>query len=234
MKYCFLFLVLLSWSVQSNAQNSDPLVHTLSQLDSIQHSNTIAKYFGGLYVNFLLTIETQLKSDDSTDKEMARKFEQVFAHYFIDASHAYETGHPIASPYWEAYFADTTLDILQYKLLGANAHLNGELWQALTYSFTAEEMKRFRPQFGIFRKTMNKLYTPIYREGYKENDKLLFLHIASIGTVKWVGNVYLYKWICRQMKLAQLYWAGSPRFERVLKRVERRKRFIDNIVVRVL
>jgi hypothetical protein len=58
------------------------------------------------------------------------------------------------------------------------------------------------------------------------------LHILSLGLAKPIGNFYLYKWRKRQMRLTELYYAGSPRYERLLKKITRKKEKIDRLVVR--
>jgi len=234
MKYCFLFPVLLFMSVQSNAQNADAFVQTLRRLDSIQHSNTIARHFGGLYFEFLEHIEAQLQYKDSANKQLVTRFESVFAHFYIEAANAYNKGEPLPEGVWGHYFTDTGLELLQYKLLGANAHLNGELWQALTESFTAAEMTQVHAEFSIFKRTMNGMYHQIYHDACMDNNKVLAVHVITIGASEWIGNMYLYKWINRQMKIAELYWAQSPGCEKLQERTRRRKNFVDKLVVRVL
>jgi hypothetical protein len=82
---------------------------------------------------------------------------------------------------WKAYFADTGLQPIQYKLLGTNAHLNGGLWQALTHSFTQEEMQRLKKEFVIFKKSLNHTYVIVYKEAIVDNKKAKLLHQSTLA-----------------------------------------------------
>lgn len=240
-KYIFICIILIcnspakSQGTQLSLKYSGPYEFLqLYQLDSIANSYSPGRYFGSLYFTFLQSIEKQLSSADSFSKHLVQKFERVFAQFYIDACNAHETHQPIIIREWEPYFSYPGLQPFQYKLLGANAHLNGGLWQALTNSFSQEEMKALRNEFVIFKKSLNQTYKGVYREAAASNKKVHALEKLSMGTSHWIGNYYLYKWRKRQMRLARLYWSASPGYSILLKKVERKKRKIDWLIIHTL
>lgn len=203
------------------------------QLDSIGKSNSHSKHFGRLYHQFLTGIEEQLGTRDSAAQKLVRRFEKNFAGFYINACQSYLNKEKIDLQEWQAYFSDSALQPIQYLLLGANAHLNGGLWNALVKSFTAQEMKHLQPEFHIFKRSLNKTYKQVYKKS-RENIRLKILGAATVGLDNLLGNFYLYKWRKRQMKIARLYWNHSPRIEKLVKKVDKRKRRIDQLITTLL
>ncbi|HEY2721468.1 MAG TPA: hypothetical protein VGI82_07075 [Chitinophagaceae bacterium] len=68
-------------------------------------------------------------------------------------------------------FLSSSLQSIQYELLGANAHLNGGLWQVLTPSFSGEEMKTSKAEFVVFKKSLNQTYDLVYFEAVTQNKR---------------------------------------------------------------
>jgi len=206
----------------------------LYQLDSLGKSNSISRYFGSLYFSFLQSIEKQLSPADSVTRQLVRRFEKGFSQFYIDACEAYQQRRAPAIQEWSAYFSDSSLEPIQYKLLGANAHLNGGLWQALTNSFSQEEMQTLKNEFVIFKKSLNQTYKLVYHEAVADNRRVNDLEKLSVGTSQWIGNYYLYKWRKRQMRLARLYWSGSGKYFILLKKIKKKKRKIDWLIIHTL
>lgn len=206
----------------------------LYQLDSLGHSNSTGRYFGALYFSFLQSIEKQLEPFDPKTRELVRRFEKIFARFYIEACAAHRQNQPIAVNEWSAYFSNQSLQPIQYKLLGTNAHLNGALWQALTNTFSMEEMGQLKKEFVIFKKSLNHIYKLVYAEAVTSNQKLKNLATVSLGFSEVAGNFYLYKWRRRQMRLARLYWSQSPRYTALVKKVDRKKRNIDRLIIETL
>lgn len=242
MKFVFIFLFFLTGRVSVIAQGATSSITwtpayeflQLYKLDSLGNSSSTGRYFGSLYCGFLQSIEKQLASADSGTKQLVRHFECVFAQFFIDACNAHQQNQPISIQEWRAYFSEPALQPIQYKLLGTNAHLNGGLWQALTHSFTKDEMQQLKSEFVIFKKSLNLTYTLVYHEAVDENKKIRSLVNLTIGIPKWIGNYYLYKWRKRQMRLARFYWAGSPKYSTLAKKVNIKKRKIDWLIIHTI
>lgn len=212
------------------AQSSHLPYEPFHQLDSISKSNSPSNYFGKLYYDFLARIESQLQNRDTVAQRLVRRFENVFADFFISACISSTRHEQIDLKEWEAYFADSSLQPIQYLLLGTNAHLNGGLWNALVRSFSAEEMKQLKPEFKIFRRSLNKTYRMVYMEG-RSNKKLENIRIFSLGMDQWLGKYYLYKWRRRQMHIARLYWNHSNKLQTLSGKVEQKKKKIDQMIL---
>src|SRR5689334_13913371 len=152
-----LFIVLLSLMIcsQCRSQENNYSFYQLYQLDSIGHSPSIGRYFGDLYYRFLLLVEEQLKRSDTATERLVRNFESVFAKFFIDACIAYKNGEQIQLTEWRKYFSDSTLQPIQYYLLGANAHLNGGLSSAIAGSYTPDEWKTIKKKYYLFNICLN-------------------------------------------------------------------------------
>jgi len=242
MRYIFICVLFLLHTITGKSQGtrlpatySSPYpFYQLYQLDSIGNSNSISRYFGRLYFTFLQSIEQQLAPADAATKQLVRRFEKTFAQFYINACEAYCRRDSIEIREWGAYFSDTLLQPIQYKLLGTNAHLNGGLWQALTHSFSGEEMNQLRSEFVIFKRSLNQTYKLVYREAVQTNQKVNGLRKLSLGISEWIGNYYLYKWRKRQMKLAKFYWSASPRYSFLLEKIRRKKLKIDWLIIHTL
>ena len=206
----------------------------LYQLDSIGKSASIAKHFGLLYLEFLELIEKELDHSDTTTQRLVRNFEMVFAQFYIDACSGYNCTDKTILPAWKSYFIDTTLQPIQYKLLGANAHLNGGLAEAIAHSYTPEEWKLVKKNYYIFNVCLNQTYKNIYKEAIKTNKRARILNILTLGLNKPVGQYHLYKWRKRQMRLTEYYYEGSPKYARLLRKINRKKARIDKYVINLL
>lgn len=203
-------------------------------LDSIGNSSSISKHFGSLYFHFLQNVESQMNGVDSQTLQLVRRFEQVFAQYYIDACELHLQNQGLQGVFWETYFADTSLQPVQYALLGANAHLNGGLWQALCKSFTQDEMESLKEQFYVFNRSLNKAYATVYKQAIRENKRVRDLRKITIGVDELAGKYFLYKWRKRQWRLAKYHWTGSPRFNVLNERVKKKKGRIDKLILRML
>lgn len=229
-------LLLLLFTVNSflgNTQKAQYPFVQLYQLDSIGSTSSISKYFGRLYFTFLGSIEKQLSSADSTTIHLVRHFEAVFAQFYIDACTDYYNHKAISIHDWEAYFSDSTLEPVQYILLGTNAHLNGRLWDALAKSFTLEQMQTLKGEFIIFKKSLNKTYRKVYKMALNETKDVQKLHLFTLGGDKLLGYYYLYKWRRREMKLARLYLSNAADFEPLLARVNKEREKINEYIFRL-
>lgn len=225
----FILILLLIFSV-SRSQNNTYSFYQLYQLDSIGRSSSPGRYFGALYFDFLQLVEARLHTADTTTQRLVRHFEAVFAQFYIDACIANKNNQSISLPAWKAYFTDTTLSPAQYELLGANAHLNGGLAEAIAGSYTPEEWKYLKKKYILFNYCLNKTYNQVHRRAVLSSKRAAFLDKFTLGLDKILGQYYLYKWRKRQMRLTELYFSGSPHYSKLLAKVNRKKERIDRMV----
>jgi hypothetical protein len=230
MKFLFAILLSLILWIRASSQTKQYPFYQLYQLDSIGKSPSICRHFGKLYFNFLQLVEEQLQHEDTTNQRLIRNFEKVFAQFYIDACTAYKNHVPIFLPAWKTYFTDTTLESYQYNLLGANAHLNGGLAEAIAGSYTPEEWKRIKKKYTLFNSCLNKTYRLVYTETMSMNKQARKLHALTLGLDKTLGYYYLYKWRKRAMRLMKYYFAGSPVYKKLQNKISRKKEKIDKLV----
>ena len=204
MKRWLFFLLIACNSGRPCAQDNPLLLETLSQLDSLSKSSSPASHFGILHAVFLRSIEDRLQPEDSTMQQLFRRFVKAFTQFYLDANTSYQNREEISVKSWKAYFSDSDLQPIQYKLLGVNAHVNSDLWQVFTTSFSKEELRNFKGQFLLYKAPLNKVYKQVYREAVRSNKNLRLYSILTLGMYKYVGNYYLFKWRKRQIRLAML------------------------------
>ena len=86
---------------------------------------------------------------DTATISQIRELEINFSNYFLKACNKYkDSGHTDST--WKIYFETSGLSPLKLKLLGINAHINGDLWQALRDSYTVHEIQVSAKPFFYF------------------------------------------------------------------------------------
>jgi hypothetical protein len=120
------------------------------------------------------------------------------------------------------------------KLYGINAHINGDLWQALRDSYSKDEIKDIGNTVFLFHKSLLKIYINLYEEAKKQNKKIKTLHALTIGLAKSYGKHLLKKWRKRQINIATLYYSNQPKSGRLKTKTERKKNKIDKMITRHL
>lgn len=230
MKYFIVILFTLCLLPKSYGQHKSYPFYQLYQLDSIGQSPSISRHFGSLYYNFLQLIEKKLETADSTTFRFIRHFEMVFAQFYIDACIAYSKNEQIHLPAWRAYFSDSTLQFFQYYLLGANAHLNGGLAEAIAGSYTQTEWMLLKKKYVLFNKCLNLTFKKVYTETITNSNRAKWLSILTFGFAKPAGQYYLYKWRKRQMRLTEYFYEKSDNYKRLLDKINRKKENVDRLV----
>jgi Family of unknown function (DUF5995) len=210
-----------------------PASEVLKQLDSVAQSNGPGRCFAGLYVKSAIEIEKQLTEMDSVSIAQIRRLEKNFSGYFINANKKITETNDTAE-IWHVYFKYSGSSELKRKLLGINAHINGDLWQALRDSYSKEEIKQAGRTVFLFHRSLLKIYNELYAEAKAADKKIKTLHNLSLGFAKAYGRHLLKKWRKRQIKIATLYYFNPPKFERIKTKTEKKKNRIDIEIMRHL
>jgi hypothetical protein len=214
------------------AQNKSYAFYELYQLDSLSNASSPGRYFGGLYYDFLLLVEKKLENADTSTRRLVRHFEQVFARFYIEACDSFAEGRQVPLPAWRQYFSNTGLSRSQYYLLGANAHLNGGLAEAIAGSYSPAEWKRLKKEYGLFNSCLNETLSKVYAETLVESGRARSLSFVTLGLTKPLSNYYLYKWRKRQMRLTEYYYQGDTRFSLLEKKIRKRKSRVDRMIIK--
>jgi hypothetical protein len=234
MKYFFITAFVFVICSEAKTQPFTYPFYQLYQLDSIGRSPSFTRHFGGLYFQFLQLVESRLNDTDTVTQRLVRHFEMVFADFYIDACKAYRDQKQISLPAWRTYFSDSTLQPVQYKLLGTNAHLNGGLAEAIYNSYTPGEWKQLKKKYVLFNKCLNTTFKNLYHEAVNTNRPANLLHELSFGLSKTAGRYYLYKWRKRQMRVTEYSFLQSDRYSKLLDKINRKKDKIDRLVITLL
>lgn len=228
-----LFILFKTIAIIPAAAQTLPAGIVLKQLDSVAQSNGPGRGFAGLYVKTTIEIERQLVKMDSVSITQIRRLEKNFAGYFINACKKLSETNDTAA-IWHAYFKNSGSSDLKQKLLGINAHINGDLWQALRDSYGKEEIKEAGITVFLFHQSLLKVYNDLYTEAKTGNKKIKTFHVLSLGFGEAYGRHLLKKWRKRQIKLAMLYYFNQKKFERLKTKTERKKYKIDKMINRHL
>jgi hypothetical protein len=199
-------------------------------VDSIAGVEGVSSVFAALYSKTMQEIEVQLQKMDTASARQIRKLELNFSGYFIRACRQFKNADSIDIN-WATYFKKDNLSPIQLKLLGINAHINADLWQALRDSFSENEIKDISKTVFLFHQSLLVIYKEVYREAKAENKRIKTLNTLSLGLSEKFGRHLLAKWRKRQLKLANLFYFNTTKFERLRKKTEKKKNRIDNMII---
>ena len=118
--------------------------------------------------------------------------------------------------------------------MGANAHINGDIWQALTNSFSRDELVTLKPFYKDYNKKLYQIFDELFDAGLACDRRLRNLHAITFGFDKVYGKILLHKWRNRQLKLAIYSFNNTRKFKKMKKRVEHKMQRIDSMITRKL
>jgi hypothetical protein len=228
-------IILLGFTVSFKCLSQQCLASSLliAKLDSIAISGSTASHFAELYLQTTIAADGYIQTLSPKAGQMMKRLEQGFAEFFFQAIDADKTGNELPGP-WENYFSGNKLSLLQLKLMGANAHINGDIWQALTCRFSLEEIRKMEPVYKKYSKTINKVFSDLFESAIQSDKRLRNLHLLSLGLDKVYGKIMLKKWRNRQLKLAVFKFQHPEKFERLKKRISSKKKRIDRMIIKRL
>ncbi len=202
----------------------------LDTLQIIAGTQTPAKHFAALYYQAIeITNKYADKQPDSV-KRFIFGFEASFAPVFF-TSYKNCINHTPQIPAWQQYYADTAMNELQYKFMGMNAHINGDMCRALRDTYAYDTLRKYRRQLLKFQEALNSFFDSIYNNSGKFK-KLNRLHFLTMGIDRIIGKKMVLHWRKKQVQMAILYYTSPVRYERNRKRLQRRMRLWDRFAVR--
>lgn len=213
-----------------HSQVSDAEISLLRKLDSAKNSTSIARHFAPLYFDVTSRAAEFYLHDKESAKKFIQRFETNFAGYFFRSVEAFKSGIEIPEV-WKAYFSDTSLSPLQYQLLGINAHINGDIWQALTTEFSLQEIQANKKSYFDFQKGLVKEYRDFYERSVRLNSTTTLLNKVTLGLDKLYGKTMLIRWRKRQMQMAILYFTDHARFENKLYKLHKKMDHINRLIL---
>ena len=219
--------------VVCSSQVSDTEIVLLHQLDSVQKSPSVASHFAGIYFEVTVKAVEFYKKNDAPAREFIQRLESSFAVYFFRSAEAFAKGAVIPAV-WQTYFTGMSFTPLQYQLLGINAHINGDIWQAMTKEFSLQELKDYKRYYFDFNRALIKEYEQVYRAGVTASNTINILHHASLGLDKEYGKMMLKRWRKRQMQLAILYFTDHEKFSKKLMILHQKMQHLNRMITTYL
>jgi hypothetical protein len=192
----------------------------LDTLQQIAATGTPARHFAQLYYNAVINTNAYAAKKPDSVKDFIFGFESLFAPTFFKSYQNYIHHRPQVFS-WQQYYADTTLNELQYQFMGMNAHINGDMWLALKDKYGYDTLHKYRKDLLRFQKALNTFFDSIYvaSSSYK---KIKHLHLITLGTDKIIGRQMIYHWRKRQLRMALLYYRNPQKCGRKLRHLEKR------------
>ncbi|MES1216107.1 MAG: DUF5995 family protein [Bacteroidota bacterium] len=225
----YIFILFYSIIVtQCFSQTSEKLL--LHKLDSITNSPCAASYFASLYLGTSINAATFFSKYQEPVRHSIQRFEHSFANYFFASVQACSQEKEIPKE-WKDYFIQPSLSPLQYQLLGINAHINGDIWKALTTTFTLPELLEIKNYYHNYNESLKEFYYEFYGKAYACSSRIRLLHLVSFGLDKEYGRMMLYRWRKRQMHLAILYFNDPPGFEKQHKKLEKKMQRLNYMIL---
>lgn len=191
------------------------------------------RHFAALYRATTIEAIRFFAGHDEATRQFIRRLECRFAEHFFEAVHD-DCRADHYPRHWRPYFENASLSPLQYCLLGANAHINGDIWRSLTETFSLEEIQKHYPAFLDYEKGLWPTYLTLYEYGRQHHPQIQWLHIASLGFSRNLGFSLLRHWRKRQVRLAILYYQSPSLFQKKQKKLERRMKWIEWMIVKLI
>lgn len=202
----------------------------LKKLDSIQHSSSISRHFGELYFKVTANTAEHFAHENEQVQDFMQRLEHRFADYFFTTAQLYNEKKEIPAA-WKTYYIDTTRSSLQYFLLGANAHINGDIWQALTNGFSLSELKEYKKYYYRYNQKLKSFLLDIYDNAFELVSKVRIFHSFTLGLDKQYCKQMLIRWRKRQMKLSMLWFTDRNQFERKLTGLKKKMQQLDKLIL---
>ncbi len=219
--FTFIFICLSLFATAQPKYNTN----LLDTLDLIAHSTTPARHFAKLYYRVIEITNAFADTFSENDKQFIFGFESYFGPAFFRSYKNYITKQPQEFS-WQRYYADSTMNELQYQFTGMNAHINGDMWRALKDKYPYDTLVKYRSTLIRFQKVLNNYFDSIYT-GSGRYKKVRRLHWYTLGMDKYIGHYLILHWRKRQDRLAQLFYTDPKRGERKWRYIQKRMLHYD-------
>ncbi len=210
-------------------QKTAHAIDLLLRLDSLSKTNSVSHHFAGLYRETTIAAINFFSARDERVQELFDRLETRFAGFFFRSAIAYNDKAPV-DEVWKAYYSDSAASPLRYILHGINAHINGDICQALIAEFSKEEIEELKPHYLSYQKELVKCYSRLYEDALEENKRMKVFHAASFGFDRLYGKILLDRWRKRQIRLAEIYYSNPLLFEKKRKRLRQKMGRLDKLI----
>jgi hypothetical protein len=191
-------------------------------LYAMANSPTPMRHFAALYHHCTLLIANHALALPPDNKALLQR--EVYAFYtaVCRANNQYLQHYQAPSGSWQFYFSDTAQAPLYFYLAGLNAHINGDSYPTLISTYSAQELRLFKPVYKqldpVLMKVSDSLYT-LFRH-VKAFDRA---HVISLGGSRLYVRHLLRSWRRQQFSIAQAWYANPKRYTRLAGKAAKRK-----------
>jgi Family of unknown function (DUF5995) len=201
-------------------------------LYKIAAGTTVSKHFAQLYYYAALQTDNHAAAQHPAAGQFVNAFKNKFAVYFLQAAQQ-EQQPQLQTFSWQRYYSPVRLNALQYYIVGMNAHINGDMWQALVQAHPYDSIKKYRRLLTAFQQPLNALFDSTYT-ACRQFKKFNRFHRFTLGLDKWYGKKILLHWRKKQLRLALLYYSDTAAFKRRLAKTHRSMKRLDAFVIKWL
>jgi hypothetical protein len=207
----FFTLLLCCFVYRANAQ----LRYNNRILDTLEHlslTHTPSAYFARLYYGAIEKTNEYAKDQPENVRQFIFGFEAYFCQRFIQAHdhHVHDQPQDFS---WQFYYSDSNFNELQYDFIGMNAHINGDMWQALKDKYCYDSLKKYKRPLIKFQKALNVYFDSMYVTS-KKYKRIRHLHHLSLGIDKLIGRHMILQWRKRQVNMAMLFYTDPEACKR--------------------
>ena len=196
-------------------------------------TTTPVRYFAALYLASTRgAIEFYANAPAST-RLFIQRLEICFADYFFRAVEPCEHQEKRDS-HWMPFLRSDGLTPLQYCLLGANAHINGDISCSLIHSFSAEEIQQEAASFLRYEDGLRPIYDALYDRALYDSRLVGYLHLLTRGRSRGYGFGMLRRWRKRQVELALLYYSRPGLYKWKKRLLRCRMWWLNRIIIGIL
>src|SRR5436190_4976247 len=201
-------------------------------IDSIANTAGTSSHFSRVYSQTTRNIACQAEGMENDQKLFIKRFEATFADYFLKACFAYKNGDLSETSEWKCFYSSPDARPWQIVLLGVNAHINIDFWQALTDNFSEKEIRQNKKQLLACRTSVAKVYSQLYNTMTGESRYLNFINGFTKGFARELGEKIMFKWRRRAINLAILFYHDPGKFKKRWTIIKEKKDKNDMLILR--
>lgn len=215
-----------------SAQDDEPEIRLARQLDSLSKTNRLSRHFAQLYKETVQLSMQHYQAADKSERYFLQRFETAFAALFFRSDSTLGKGAEDGA--WATYYRDTALSPLHYQLLGINAHINADLSEALTRSFSLEELRIYRKDFLRFQRGLRHQFQQFYQNNIKATRTTRLISLLPFGLARTWGQTMMGRWRKRQYRIAITFYSDPERSATLKRKSARAKERTDRLILRYL
>jgi len=201
-------------------------------IDSTANTAGASGHFSRVYSKTMRNIASQAEGMENDQKLFIKRFEAAFADYFLKACFAYKSGDLSETSEWKCFYSSPDARPWQIVLLGVNAHINIDFWQALTDNFSEKEIRQNKKQLLACRSSVAKVYSQLYNTMTGESRYLNFINGFTKGFARELGEKIMFKWRRRAIDLAILFYHNPEKFKKRWLIIRKKKNKNDKLILR--